>query len=161
MIFLVNKYSFSKILKPLHPFKWLLFSPHPQILSSHELHHPTCDCSLLLSGFQGFFSQLEESWRVSNFLVNSSLSLPLPSFIIASFAPFIVQYVSTHCKNKSRDRKIRWLDYLHHSHLLGSAQLGPMDLSNTSKLEQHFKYHSELLAGNPVLRFGSGLECYF
>lgn len=27
--FLVNCYSFSKTLKPLHQFKWLLFSPHP------------------------------------------------------------------------------------------------------------------------------------
>lgn len=73
MNFFVLKYRFSRILKSLYPFKKLLFSPTPQILSSHELHHPVRGCSFLPSGFTGIFSQLEESWRVLNFLVKSLL----------------------------------------------------------------------------------------
>lgn len=73
MKFLVLTYSFSRILKTLYPFKWLLFSPAPQILSGHELHHPVSGCPFLPSGFSGIFSQLEESWRVINFLVRTLL----------------------------------------------------------------------------------------
>lgn len=54
---------------------------------------------------------------------------------------------------KTSDRKVGWLAYPHHSHQLGSAQLGPADLPNTSVLEQHFRYHHEQLIIIPVLQF--------
>lgn len=79
--FWVNKYNFSKILNDCSSL------PTPQIHRSHELNHPACACSLLLSGFQGIFSQLGESWTVPNFLMNSSLS-PFTLFYHSQLCPF-------------------------------------------------------------------------